>query len=236
MKTKLNIQKCSNCNEDNPIYNLECEKCNAILRNRIVNIDLWSTLAKIIEQPVQTLKSIIIAENKNFVILLTFLIGIKFYLTSQLLILSLGSTSLFYFKTLLFEIITFFIIVAISAFAAKTILIKNKPTTRFVDNFALISYSYIPLIIGLIILTPMEIAVFGLAYFTFDPSPFLVNPSLAYLFVGLELLLVIWSIALLIISFYIQSGNKIFSSISGILFFLFHLVTSYYTIKFFNLF
>jgi hypothetical protein len=236
MKNNLNNQRCSNCGEENPIYNLECNRCNAILRNRIVNIDLWSTIAQIIEHPVLTFQSIIIAENKNFVIFLSFLISIKFYLTVQLLSLSFGSETHISFKILLLEIIVIFITFSVSSLIIRFLLMQKKIASRFIDNFAIISYSYIPFVFSLIILTPLEIAVFGLTFFTFDPSPFMIKPTLAYLFVGLEVLMILWSIILLIISNFIQSGSKTFSTIIGVLLFLIHLTVAFYTISFFKIF
>jgi hypothetical protein len=235
MKNKLNTINCSYCHEENPIYNLECNKCNAILRNKIVNIDLWSTIAKIIEEPIKTLQNIIIAQNKNYIYFLTVLVSIKFYINSQLIILASGSQISFSFKVLVFEILMMFFALSVSALLLGILLGQNKYVSRFIDNYSIITYSNIPFIISLIILTPLEIAVFGITFFTFDPSPFLIKPALAYFFVALEILMILWSIFLIMISIFIQSGSKVFSLFFGLIIFLLHTTIAYYSIKLFNL-
>ena len=68
---------CHNCSTENPFYSLNCNKCNAFLRSKIVNIDLWDTFWKLLESPIRTDELIIQSEHKNFVITILVLAGIK---------------------------------------------------------------------------------------------------------------------------------------------------------------
>ena len=60
----------------------------------------------------------------------------------------------------------------------------NNIPLRFKDTFALIIYSQIPYLFGLIILFPLELVIFGDYLFSKNPSPFTIKGTLAYLFLA----------------------------------------------------
>jgi hypothetical protein len=80
----------------------------------------------------------------------------------------------------------------------------------------LYSFAFTPQILGLIILTPVEFALFGEYWFTFNPSPFIIKPIAAYTLIGIEGIMCLWSCALFIFSTYAQCRNKIYSVVAGI--------------------
>ena len=78
--TKLNVNICSNCSKENPLYFKNCSDCKHYMRSAVVNIDLWSTIYQIFENPRKTLKNIIYAEHKNFIIFLLLFVSMKLFL------------------------------------------------------------------------------------------------------------------------------------------------------------
>lgn len=214
-----NVQVCPNCNHENPIYKLNCNNCKAFLRTRIVNIDLWQTISSLLESPIKTFRSIIQAEHKNFVILLNFLIGIKFFLLA--IILSsfselnsfnsdyfLSNTGLVIGLTFLAFLILSFLITHLN----KLFGIEN----RFKDNYAILNYSFIPLLMSLLILSPVHYALFGQYWFTYNPPPYVVKPLPAYILLFIEGLMLFWSFLLLVFGNYAQTKSKVYTLIISI--------------------
>jgi hypothetical protein len=96
----------------------------------------------------------------------------------------------------------------------------NEIFIRFKDTFALIIYSQIPFIFGLIILFTLELVIFGDYLFSINPTPFTIKGPIAYLFLIVETGIIIWSIFLVFKAFLSQSQNLSFSLTATILFFV----------------
>ena len=214
-----NVLICSSCTHENPFYLLNCEKCTAFLRPRNPNINLWETIWKIFDTPIKTSEKIVQAEHKNFLILFLIIIAFKYSLVSMIFFNVLkyqgGKTTDVqnnYFvgglTVILLLIVFSFIITYINRFAG----IKN----RFKDNLSLYAYSFTPQIFCLLILTPVEFALFGEYWFTFNPSPFLIKPVAAYMLFAIESIMYLWTSMLFIMSTYAQTRNKIYSSVVGV--------------------
>ena len=90
-----NIVQCPNCEIENNFYNLNCTKCGSLIRERVVNIDLWHTIGKIIDTPSKAFRNIIFAENKNYTFFLTIFFALKLTFNS------------FYFQSLIGKSIDF---------------------------------------------------------------------------------------------------------------------------------
>lgn len=213
------IQTCKYCGNANPLHLLECKSCNAILRNRIVNIDLWSTIANLIESPTTTLANIIKAENKNFIILMSILSILKVHLLSISFYsaYSVYSISLSVRLVLLSLLIGYIILTICSSGFKSLIKLTINIETRFKDIFSILTYSTLPIIISLIILTPLEIAVFGSTLLTFEPSPFLLKPYFAWFFVIVEISLFVWYLIINTIGINIYLNKKVYSFLISIL-------------------
>ena len=216
-----NIIICKSCETENPFYLLNCKKCKAYLRERIINIDFWSTLWKLVESPVNAFSNIIHSEHKNFVIILTFLLSIKYFINSLIFTNALGINS----NTLNFLMINFglslgYTIIIVHTFALG-VTVLNKLLgiqNRFKDNISIYVYSTIPLILGGIFLFVIEYALFGHYFLTFDPSPFLLKKTAAYTIAGVEGILVLWSLFLAAAATYTQTKNIIYSIVIGVIF------------------
>lgn len=203
---------CNSCRHENPIYYLNCEKCNSILRDKTVNIDLWSIISKLIDSPGEAFRKIIQSENKNFIFLHTVLIALKVFLACAVVLpyfsvpVTINFLTIFIFFGYTLAVLTF-ISLLIGAFAR----IKDLKT-RFKDNFSILTYALMPVIFGMVILFPLEIAVFGETLFFPEPSPFMVKNTFAYIFLSLEILLFLWGMILTVAAIKQQIKN-IFSSI-----------------------
>lgn len=216
-----NTITCENCQAENPHYALNCSSCKAYLRTRVVNIDLWHSIGKLIEYPVKGFTDIIYSEHKNFIFILTVLAGIKYFLNaiifSQTLNINNGTLDNLAYNYLLGE--GYLILSAL--FFAFLITIINRSVgliTRFKDNFAVIVYSLIPLILAAVILVPIEIALFGTHLFNFNPPPYIIKPFAFWVLLSVEGLMIIWSVFLLITGMYAQSKNILYSILIGFVF------------------
>jgi len=230
----MNFTTCKNCNSENPIYALNCSYCNGYLRTRVPNIDLWSTISDLITSPTKAASTIIFAEHKNFMTFLIILISIKLSTNFWILFNSFGNENFLYNNytiTITLGIISFiglvFILSFIFSFLLKLMGIPNRPK----DISALISFSFFPSVITLIILTPIQIALFGLYWFTFNPSPFFVKEVPSYIIACIEIIFLGWSVLLLMFSVYVISKNKVFSVFCGITIFIVILVSLFFLLQ-----
>lgn len=216
-----NVTECKNCGTENPYYQLNCTKCKAYLRDRIMNIDFWTTLWNLIESPKKAFSNIIHSEHKNFVIVMTFLLSIKFFINSLIFTNAFKINThtvnylLFNFgASLLYTIIITHFFALLTTFLNNLFKIKN----RFKDNLSIYVYSLWPLILGGIFLFVVEYALFGHYFITFDPSPFLLKENVAYITAGLEGVIILWSLFLSIKATYTQTNNIFYSIIIGVIY------------------
>ena len=209
-----NSVTCPNCDSENPFFNYVCSNCRTYLRDRVYNLDLWSTISSIIESPSKAFKKIILSEHKNFIFFILLFIGSKFLINARFIsMISLGefqSTIGLQYSYLLILGVTLIYYILFSIL--YPLLGKSfEIHLRFKDTFALVIYSQIPYLFGLIILFGLELVIFGDYLFSKNPSPFTIKGSLSYLFLGLEIALVLWSLFLLFKAFLTQSNKLIFS-------------------------
>ncbi|HEX2868031.1 MAG TPA: YIP1 family protein [Ignavibacteriales bacterium] len=216
-----NVITCRNCSGENPYFSLICGHCNAFLRERVVNIDLWNTVGQLVESPLKAFRNIIHAEHKNFIFFLSFLIGIKFFIDA--LILSepiFGGTKIFYNSVGVF----FTSVAAVPAAAALfsllfTYLTKTfKVKTRYKDNFSLLIYSQLPHVFALVFLFPVELVLFGGFLFSTNPSPFLLKPTPAYTMSIMEGIMFLWALVLGFWACYAATRAKLYSLLVSLLY------------------
>ncbi|MBI1939537.1 MAG: hypothetical protein HYS25_15615 [Ignavibacteriales bacterium] len=211
---------CSNCTAENPFYSLTCKECNSYLRSRVPNIDLWATISKILYAPITTAETLIQTDHKNFVVSLMILAGIKLSLFVAAYYNSIFAedTNKNIFVVLIFGILFF---CAAVSFISLIVTMINKLfglKTRFKDNLTIYVYSYLPTILLLVFLTPIYFALFGIYWFSFNPSPFMIKPTSAYVLAAFEGVFFLWSMFLSITSTYAQSKSGLYSLLVGLSF------------------
>jgi len=219
----INSVSCPNCKSENPFYNSICSNCKTYLRDRVYNLDLWSVLSSIIETPSKAFRNIIFAEHKNFIFFIFLLLCLKILINTRFVsMITLGefqsSVSLHISYLIVFGCSVIYFMVF--AYFHNVVGRINNIYLRIKDTLALIIYSQIPLIFGLVILFILELVILGDYLFSLNPNPFAIKGLIAYIFLVLEIGIIIWSMFLLFKAFQIQSQNLTFSLISGILFFV----------------
>ena len=194
-----NYTKCSKCNHINPPHKNTCENCKSYLRERVVNIDLWKTLFQLIDEPNVAFKNIIYSEHKNFIIFLLFFISVKNLIIARFLSvpeLGLNGVTSSFILSLLLTIATTLIIVSSISFIQLLFYKKQNILLRFVEAFALNTYSLFPFIVGLFIIFPSELVVLGGDIFSNNPYPFQIKPTITYLLLGFEIITILFSLFL----------------------------------------
>ncbi|MFA5803643.1 MAG: YIP1 family protein [Melioribacteraceae bacterium] len=215
-----NVLVCNNCNKENAFYLMICSNCNSFLRSKLPNIDLWETIGKLIESPLQAFDRIIQAENKNYVVTLMILVCVKLSLAAIIIhnaLYSVNGVPITFLNGLLLgglpSIVLLSVFSLIITYINKLFGIGN----RFKDNFAIYIFGFIPLIGGMVVLTPIQFALFGEYWFTFNPSPLLMKPTPSLILLIIEGLLFVWSSVLFIVGTYSQTRNKIYSICTGVI-------------------
>lgn len=186
---------CSRCGYENPIYQSVCKKCGSITRDRVPNIDFWKIIGRIIESPKSAFIEIIQAEQKNYASFVLIASLFKIFLLVSLIVGVFGGNS-FSLLSFGYFLLVCALLIIITGYLIKKVVVaekKKEKVIRIKDFFAVFSYSLTPQLIGLIILFTLEFIVFGEQMFTFNPSPFLIKKNFAYLFLALELGIVIWN-------------------------------------------
>ena len=219
MKT-IHTLICDNCQHENPLFKSTCTNCSHYLRAAEVNIDLWETTWDLFENPTSTIKNIIFAEHKNFVFFLLILFSVKMNLINIIINSALVNNTLISFNisNLLFGSIVFLLTTLLLIKIITLVFNAPQKRTRYKDNLALSIYSFVPTIISLIVLLPIEYGIFGLNWFDYNPSPIVLKETTAYVFLGIEAIMVLWSIFLLGRSYFIQTNSAIKSIGSVIVF------------------
>lgn len=219
----INSVSCPNCKADNPFYNSICSSCKTYLRDRVYNLDLWALVSTIIESPSKAFRTIIFSEHKNFVFFILLFLSLKYLINARFVaMISIGDfestvgLQISYLIILGCTIIFFLTFSYLYNFIGKS----NNISLRFKDTFALIIYSQIPLLFGLIVLFSLELVLFGDYLFSLNPTPFTIKGLMAYFFLLLEVGTIIWSIFLLFKAFRAQSHNISFSLTATLIYFV----------------
>jgi len=220
--TRRNTVVCPDCGFENPFYSATCSKCRIYLRDKVYNLDLWSISSLIIESPSLAFRKIILSEHKNFILFILFFISLKYLINARFV----AMISLDNFKTtveLYFSLIIVLAVFAIYFLTFSILYVKVGKSSdialRFKDTFSLIIYAQLPYLFATIILFPLELVIFGDYLFSTNPTPFAIKSTPAYLFLVLELSVIMWSLILIYKAFITQTEQRFFSMISSIIFF-----------------
>lgn len=218
---KIEQIACKKCSAINPLYTSICENCGAFVRERVVNIDLFNTIGQLIEDTQSAFKQILFAENKNFIIFITIFLAIKNLILARFFSvpeLGIKGVSISFILSYLIILAFTFVIIGTFTFVQKIIYKNLKIEIRFKDIYSLNIYSFIPLIISLFFIFPVELVVLGGDIFSNNPNPFEIKPTVAYFLSGFEIILFVWSIVLLTKSIIFITGKYLLSILLANLF------------------
>lgn len=226
--------KCKKCNHFNPAYTHICENCRSYLRERVVNIDLWKTILFIIEEPNKAFTQIIYSEHKNFIFFITFFISIKNLIFARFLSvpeLGLNGVTSSFFISLILSILISLIVISANSFLLKLVFQKNNYLLRFKDIYALNTYSFTPFLFSLFLIFPVELIVLGGDIFSNNPYSFQIKPTISYLLIALESIMILWSYILTYKSILILGNRMINSFLLTIILFIIWIFSLYISSK-----
>lgn len=207
---KIEQITCNKCSTVNPLYTSICINCKSYLRERVVNIDLWKTIGLLIEDPSSAFRQIIFAENKNFIIFITLFIALKNLLITRFLSVPFlgkeGVSTSFIISYLIILTYTLLLFIGFT-FLQKIYFKRLKTILRVKDIYASNVYAFVPFVIGLFLIFPIELVVLGGDIFSNNPTPFQIKPTVSYLLAGFEVFTFIWSVVLLNKSIRFVSGK-----------------------------
>jgi len=225
-----NVVVCNHCGKENDYYSLNCSECRAYIRGHVYNIDLWHTFSQLLESPKEAFTNIVFSDHKNFVIPLFLVIVFKF-LFNIMFFSAYTSRPASVYNNLpgnyIVTAVAFFITLLVISFLINRILKMLGSNGRTKDYFAILVYSLFLYTIGAIVLYPVEFIVFGPYLHSLSPTPFVLKPSIAYILSGIEILFVVWSVFLLITGLFVQTKNKLFSIIAGLIINILYFVITY---------
>jgi len=190
---------CPVCRHSNDEFAIKCVSCGSFVQDRVPNLDFFAIIWMMIESPAEAFKKIIIAEHKNFVLLLGLFLGIGATFS-----LMWGAQSGNSFDNLfpllligsaigvVISIPLIYLLIGTFHLAAR--LLKGKGT--FTETYGVIGWSLVPIMLSVIFVLPLEFSLLGLPMFSSNPSAYEVKPVVTAVLLGLDGLTALWSILL----------------------------------------
>jgi len=225
-----NYSECPNCKTQNPFYQLVCKNCKAYVREKVFNIDFWNTFWHMFDSPIKFLQNVVFADHKNFLLFTLLLLSFKYSVNSFLLTnifrpkLNLTSDVL---NNMFYLILGFIIIFIFYSFTLKYLLKLFKVETRVKDNLAVLVFSQSSILFSLFFVFPVQLGVFGVHWFIFNPSPLMIKQNVAYALFILESILWGWGLYRLYLHI-MYKPNQFFSPFCLVLFFIALLLCYFY--------
>jgi len=216
-----NSRICPNCKSENHFIEYTCLSCKHYLRDKIVNINLWSEFWSLLETPFEAFKRILLAEHKNYLVLLLLTILLKLFVNSVIIQAALETNrgiTLNLISNLFIEsgyIVLFLIIYSV---VINRLINISGVKSKFKNILSIYVFALWPYAFGLAILTSVEYALFGNYFFTYEISPFELKPGATYMLLILEILVFVSGIVYAFIGIKVQTNSKIFSLITAFLF------------------
>lgn len=198
----INCPVCSYSNDD---FAITCVSCGSYIQDRVPTLDFFATVWLMVESPTTAFKKIILAEHKNYVLFLGMFLGIasafalmwakksgnNFDNLFPLLLVGTFLGLVIYLP--LFFSMTWLLHMA-GVLARRILRIGGKG--HFRETYAVIGWSLVPVMFSVVFILPLELATLGLLMFSTNPSAFQVKPVVTAVLLGLDGLLVLWSLLL----------------------------------------
>ena len=192
---------CTVCGTQNDEFAVVCVSCKSFLQTKVDNLNLFETLWSLMETPRAAFRRIALARHKNYVILLSCLLGMAVvYLVIWLKTLGARFPNLALlvgagfvigpFAGVLFTFLFSFLVHRVGRLLGGTGSYRNVR--------AAIVYAMVPIVYSLVLVFPIEIALFGPYFFSDNPPPLVINPVAYIVLLGFDAAAMIWSLVLLI--------------------------------------
>jgi hypothetical protein len=168
---------------------------------KVDNLNLFETLWSLMEDPRPAFRRIALARHKNYVILLSCLLGMAIvYLVVWLKTLGARFPDIALlvgagfvvgpFAGVLFTFLFSFLVHRVGRLLGGTGSYRNVR--------AAVVYAMVPIVYSLVLVFPIEIALFGPYFFSDNPPPLVINPVAYIVLLGFDAAAMLWSLALLI--------------------------------------
>ena len=192
---------CTVCGTQNDEFAVICVSCKSFLQMKVDNLNLFETLWSLMETPRAAFRRIALARHKNYVIFLSALLGMAIVY------------SVLWFKNLGARFPNFAMLVGagivIGPFAGVLFTFLFSLLVHRVGRLlggsgsyrnvrAATVYASVPIVYSLVLVFPIEIAVFGPYFFSDNPPPLVINPVAYIVLLGFDGAAVFWSLMLLI--------------------------------------
>lgn len=152
-----------------------------------------------IESPAQAFKKIIIAEHKNFVLFLSLFLGFS-AIFMMMWAKKSGNSFDNLFPLMLFGVaigtvisIPLFCLYA-GVFHGLAKLAGGKGSLK--ETYGILGWSLVPVMLSAVFVLPLELGTLGLLLFSTNPNAYEVKPVVTTVLVGLDGLLILWSVVL----------------------------------------
>jgi hypothetical protein len=200
---------CSVCGQQNDGLAVLCVSCHSFIQSKVDNLDLFQTVWQLVENPRAAFKKIVLARHKNYVMVLSSLLGVS--MTFALCwLMNLGNQ----FENLLTLTgtagllgiplgIVFVLLLSVVVTSAVRLL-GGRASLR--DCGAVVAYAGTPIVLSLVAVLPLEIAIFGIDFFGTNPPPVVISPSAYIGLLGFDALATLWTVLLLYKGVSVMSG------------------------------
>ena len=200
---------CSVCGHQNDDLAVLCASCHSYVQSKVDNLDLFKTMWQLIEMPSVAFRKIVMSSHKNYVLLLSSLLGISIAF-GAIWLKKLGSRFGDLFSVVGSGTITgiplgIFFVALLGIMLVILIKLLNGKA-RFKNAFAVVAYSGVPIILSLVFVLPLEIAIFGVDFFGNNPPPMVLNPQVYVALLAFDILAILWAWFLLYSGIRVLSG------------------------------
>lgn len=201
---------CPVCKTENPPLKVTCRSCGGYIRERVASLNLFETLWLVIESPATAMQRIIVAQQKNYIIPIQMIFGfayIAFIFWASNVGLLIDNLQVILLLIIVLGPVTGIVTIMLFSMVVSVCLRLMKTNVGYRDVRAVASYSGFPIILSVLFIFPVEVGLFGMNLFTGEPSPFSINPVVYSMVIGLDVVLILWSVIVLLIGLKILSGR-----------------------------
>ena len=200
---------CTVCGTANDEFAVVCASWKSFLQAKVDNLNLFETLWALMESPRAAFRRIALARNKNYVILLAALSGIACVY------------AVIWFRTMgpRFPNLAFLVGSGLLAGPPAGILLISVLSVvvhrlgkllgghgSYRNVRAVVTYAAVPIVYSLVVVFPVEIALFGTYFFSNNPPPLVINPAAYIVLLGMDGAAVLWSLVLLVEATMVVNG------------------------------
>lgn len=190
---------CSICGEVNDDLTVVCRKCRSYIQAKVDTIDLFAAIWGLMEHPRSTFRRIVLAKQKNFVMILSMAFGIALVVAAFRFLMAgrwMMNAATLLGVGFLAGPLTGILIVWVATAGTLWMSRRLGGTASMRNLRSVFAYSVVPIILALIFVFPIEFGVFGKYLFDQNPPPAVIDPVLYYALFAFHVAAVAWALVL----------------------------------------